>query len=53
VAGENGGTSGIIVDNVSSSTQASSIYFSTLNNQGCSTGGNGRCATKLTQSGLQ
>jgi hypothetical protein len=41
---EAGGTSGIIVDNVSPSPQASSIYFSTL--------GSSKRAVKLTQSQL-
>ena len=55
---ENGGTSGIVVDNVSSSAEASSIYFSTLpgttsSATGCKSGGLGYCAVKLTQSGLQ
>jgi hypothetical protein len=53
---EVGGPSGIIVDNVSTAAQASSLYFS---NQGNSTAGipcNGAagvgCAVKVTQSGL-
>jgi hypothetical protein len=52
------GPSGIIVDNASSSAQASSIYFNALNqDSACSspqtgTNTNG-CATKLTQAGLQ
>jgi hypothetical protein len=53
---EIGGPSGIIVDNVSTAGQASSIYFS---NQGNSTAGNQcnaitgvGCAVKVTQSGL-
>jgi hypothetical protein len=54
VAGQRGGTSGIVVDNVSQSAQASSIYFSNLANAACgdaiATGG---CAVKLTQSFLQ
>ena len=52
------GTSGIVVDNVSSSVGASSIYFSTLAGAsasapcgGVTTGGG--CGVKLTQSGLQ
>ncbi len=48
-----GGTSGIVVDNISTSGQASSVYFST---QGVVTVGNcnnARCAVKLTQLGLQ
>lgn len=48
------GTSGIVVDNVSTSGQASSIYFSTQDNQLCGDGtGTGGCAVKLTQSALQ
>jgi len=52
---ENGGTSGIVVDNVSSEAQASSLYFSTLGTATCGTpgGGNTGCAVKVTQSGLQ
>jgi hypothetical protein len=42
---ESGGTSGIVVDNVSGSAQASSIYFSTL--------GTTKNAVKLTQAALQ
>lgn len=50
---EVGGTSGIVVDNVSSQPQASSIYFSTLNTTTCGDGtSGGGCAVKLTQSGL-
>jgi hypothetical protein len=58
-AAENGGTSGIVVDNVSTSVQASSAYFTTLT----SPGGGGctgepasdstNCLVKRTQSGLQ
>jgi hypothetical protein len=48
---EAGGASGIIVDNVSASNQASSIYFTTLASS-ASCGGN-FCAVKLTQGGLQ
>jgi len=48
-----GGTSGIIVDNSSASTQASSIYFANLASTACGAGGTGMCAVKLTQSGLQ
>ena len=48
---EAGGTSGIIVDNVSAAAQASSIYFTTqANSANC---GTHRCAVKLTQGGLQ
>ena len=52
---EAGGTSGIIIDNVSTANQASSIYFSTLSaSADCRVGGvNQRCAVKLTQAGLQ
>jgi len=52
---EAGGTSAIIIDNVSTAVQASSIYFSTLSaSAACATAGtNHRCAVKLTQSGLQ
>jgi hypothetical protein len=50
-----GGTSAIIVDNVSAEAQASSIYFSTLaggpGTLPCGTGN--FCAVKLTQGGLQ
>ncbi len=48
-----GGVSGIIIDNVSNSGQASSVYFSTqgvVNLGGCA---NSRCAVKLTQLGLK
>jgi hypothetical protein len=52
-----GGTSGIIVDNVSGSAQASSIYFTFLSNSTagitCNTTQNVGCAVKLTQSALQ
>lgn len=48
-----GGTSGIIVDNESTTVvQASSIYFSSLASTSCGAGGTGFCAVKLTQSGL-
>jgi hypothetical protein len=53
---ESDGSSGIIVDNVSSQAQASSLYFSTLGDAFCGTPGydtNAACAVKLTQSGLQ
>jgi hypothetical protein len=45
--GEGSGTSGMVVDNVSSNGQASSLYFGVL-----SPGPNGNSAVKLTQSGL-
>ena len=56
-----GGTSGIVVDNYSSSAQASSIYFSLGTNStgagpglpSCDTTPGMGCAVKLTQSGLQ
>jgi hypothetical protein len=56
-----GAASGIVVDNVSASAQASSIYFSLgANSKGtgpglpsCNTTKNVGCAVKLTQSGLQ
>jgi hypothetical protein len=57
---ESGGTSGIVIDNVSTAGQASSIYFSILSNSGpphatCNGPGgtnNVGCAVKATQSGL-
>jgi hypothetical protein len=64
-AAEPGGTSGIVVDNVSSSAQASSLYFTTLTAPGAGLCGttapeqgsepssdNTTCAVKRTQSGL-
>jgi hypothetical protein len=47
-----GGPSGIIPDNDSAESQASSIYFSSLGSQACGIGGTGYCAIKLTQAGL-
>lgn len=47
-----GGPSGIVPDNESTETQASSIYFSSRGTQPCGVGGTGYCAIKLTQSGL-
>lgn len=47
-----GGSSGIIPDNESTAVQASSIYFTGLATQTCGAGGNGYCAIKLTQAGL-
>jgi hypothetical protein len=53
-----GGTSGIIIDNVvSSTTGASQVYFSTLSNQACNgngtTGsGSGGCAVQASQNAL-
>ena len=53
---ERGGTSGIVIDNVSTAGQASSIYFSILANSNVlhSCGGTSGvgCAVKATQSGL-
>lgn len=52
-----GGTSGIIMDNVVSSTTlagASQVYFSTLSNETCATsGGAGGCAVQASQPALQ
>jgi hypothetical protein len=55
------GTSGIVIDNESTSNQASSIYFNALAENAACTGntganttpGTGGCAVKLTQSALQ
>ncbi|MHB8608160.1 MAG: hypothetical protein ACYDCG_07655 [Candidatus Acidiferrales bacterium] len=54
---ETGGTSGIVIDNVGTFGQDSSLYFSRLGQSALSTcGGSGAtlvgCAVKLTQSGL-
>ena len=47
---EAGGTSGIVIDNTSSFSGASNIYFSTLANQACLTsGGTGGCAIQSSQ----
>jgi hypothetical protein len=51
-----GGTSAFTVDNVSTTPQAASIYFGTLQAPGSGTipcGAGNYCAVKLTQSGLQ
>lgn len=53
-----GGTSGIIIDNASSSTGASQVYFTSLGNESCAgngtTGsGTGGCAVQASQSALQ
>jgi hypothetical protein len=48
-----GGVSGVIIDNVSSSGQASSVYFSTQGVVNVGTCANARCAVKLTQLDLQ
>ena len=56
-AAASGGTSGIVIDNVSASSQASSLYFTYLSNGTIGATCNGvigvGCAVKLTQSGLQ
>lgn len=56
-AAASGGTSGIVVDNVSASAQASSLYFTFQSNSAVGATCNGvtgiGCAVKLTQSGLQ
>jgi hypothetical protein len=56
-AAASGGTGGIVVDNVSASAQASSLYFNYLSNSAIGATCNGvsgvGCAVKLTQSGLQ
>lgn len=52
-AQENSGTSGIIIDNISSAGQASSFYFTTGADQTCTTTVDfGGCAVKLTQANL-
>ncbi|MEQ1885244.1 MAG: hypothetical protein ABL967_09300 [Bryobacteraceae bacterium] len=54
VAVSPGGSSGIVVDNVSSSGHASSIYYSTGSTATCTDGNNGAgCAVHRTQMGLQ
>ena len=55
---ENLGTSGIIIDNASSSPQAASVYFTNEGNTKCTTGTGvasvqAYCAIKVTQSALQ
>jgi len=46
-----GGSSGIIIDNSSTTTGYSQIYYSTLANQTCTTsGGSGGCAVQTSQS---
>lgn len=48
-----GGTSGIVIDNTSSTTGASQVYFSTLSNSTCATSaGTGGCAVQASQSAL-
>jgi hypothetical protein len=51
-----GGTSGIIEDNVVSplvTSGASQVYFGTLSDQGCTSGGTGGCAVQASQPALQ
>jgi len=48
-----GGISGVVIDNNSTMAQASSVYFSTLQNSNVGTCGGTRCAVKLTQAALQ
>jgi len=49
-----GGTSGIIIDNTSSATGASQVYYSTLTSATCATSGtSGGCAVQASQAGLQ
>jgi hypothetical protein len=51
---EGSGTSGMVVDDNSSSAQASSVYFGALSTTAaCGSGGTGGCAVKLTQAALQ
>jgi hypothetical protein len=46
-----GGTSGITIDNISTASGASNIYFSTLGSETCTTsGGTGGCAVQASQS---
>jgi len=49
----NGGTSGIVVDNVSTAGHASSLYYSTLGFSTCTGGSAGGCAVQVIQSGLK
>ena len=53
-ASATGGTSGIVIDNIAPTGQASSVYYITLANQACGIGSppNGGCAVKLTQANL-
>jgi hypothetical protein len=48
-----GGISGIVIDNVSTQNQASSLYFTTLTNSTVGGCANTRCAVKLRQLNLQ
>jgi hypothetical protein len=51
-----GGTSGVIIDNTSSTVGASQVYYSTLGSGSCTTSGtvtSGGCAVQASQSALQ
>jgi uncharacterized protein YijF (DUF1287 family) len=48
-ANYSGGVSGIVVDNISTGGQASSVYFSTQGSVNVGSCNNERCAVKLTQ----
>jgi hypothetical protein len=51
--GATGGSSGIVIDNTSTSAGASQIYYSNLGSTLCTTsGGSGGCAIQASQSGL-
>jgi hypothetical protein len=51
---EGSGASGMVIDNNSSSAQASNIYFGALSTTAaCGAGGTGGCAVKLTQAAFQ
>lgn len=55
--GASGGTSGLVVDNISTQTGASQVYYSTLSTQACnnnsSSGGTGGCNVQASQAALQ
>jgi hypothetical protein len=48
-----GGTSGIIIDNIVNNPGGSQVYYSTLQAGQCITGGVGGCAVQASQQGLQ
>jgi hypothetical protein len=50
---QNKGIGGITVDNVSTLSETSNIYFVGLGANVCTSGGNGACATKMHQSDLK
>jgi hypothetical protein len=55
---EAGGSSGVILDNISGTTGASQLYFSTLGTGACSTSGSigvtaGGCAIQASQSSVE